>query len=57
MLEQIDLTKKMGKKEFHIQIENLSVKLAQMQRECKSLEISVMQKKRFRERQQTSKKQ
>lgn len=42
MLEQIDLSKKMGKKEFHKQMDVLGVEIARLQRECKNLKIPVM---------------
>ncbi len=42
MLEQIDLTKKMGKKEYKQKIEQLVPQLAKLQRECKILGIPVM---------------
>lgn len=42
MLEKIDLTKKMGKDEFKERMEVLSVQLAALQRECRSLKIPVI---------------
>ena len=42
MLEQIDLSKKMGKKEFRRQMDKLGIKIAQLQRECKNLKIPIM---------------
>ncbi|MBS6212631.1 MAG: hypothetical protein KH812_21585, partial [Proteus hauseri] len=42
MLEKIDLTKKMGKKEFKQTMEELSGKLGTLQRECRNLKIPVM---------------
>lgn len=42
MLDQIDLTKKMGKKEYKKKMEEMMPKLARLQRECKALGIPVM---------------
>lgn len=42
MLEQIDLSKKMDKKEYHRQTEALELKIASLQRECKDLKIPVI---------------
>lgn len=42
MLEKIDLTKKMGKKEFKQTMEELSGKLGTLQRECRNLKIPVI---------------
>ncbi|MGI6007822.1 MAG: phosphate--AMP phosphotransferase [Ruminococcus sp.] len=42
MLEQIDLTKKLSKKEYKEKMEQLQPQLAQLQRTCKSLGIPVM---------------
>lgn len=42
MLEQIDLTKKISKKEYRPLIEHLNTKLSSLQRECKSLNIPVV---------------
>lgn len=42
MLEQIDLTKRMSKKEYQPLIENLNTKLSSLQRECKKLNIPVV---------------
>ena len=42
MLEKIDLTKKMGKKEFKQTMEELSAKLGTLQRECRNLKIPVI---------------
>lgn len=42
MLEKIDLTKKMGKKEFKEMMEGLTGELSQLQRDCRNLGIPVM---------------
>ena len=42
MLEQIDLTKKLSKKEYKEKMEQLQPQLAQLQRTCKSMGIPVM---------------
>ena len=42
MLEKIDLTRKMKKKEFEMKMEVLTPKLAFLQRECRNLGIPVM---------------
>ena len=42
MLEQIDLTKKMTKKEFKERMEVLEPELGRLQRRCKELGIPVM---------------
>ena len=42
MLEKIDLTKKMGKKEFKQRMDVLTVKLGILQRECRDLKIPVI---------------
>ncbi len=42
MLEKIDLTKKMDKKEFKEKMELLSVRLSALQRECRSMKIPVI---------------
>lgn len=39
MLEQIDLTKKLSKKEYKEKMEQLQPQLAQLQRTCKSMGI------------------
>lgn len=39
MLEKIDLSKKMGKKEFKEKMEVLSLRMGELQRECKELKI------------------
>ncbi len=42
MLEQIDLTKKMDKEEYKKKMEEMTPRLARLQRECKELGIPVM---------------
>jgi len=42
MLEQIDLSKKIGKKEYRQLIETLNTRLSSLQRECKRLNIPVV---------------
>ena len=42
MLEKIDLSKKMEKKEYKKHMDSLSVKLGILQRECKNLKIPVI---------------
>lgn len=42
MLEQIDLTKKISKKEYRKLMEELSAKLSLLQRECKNLKIPIV---------------
>lgn len=42
MLEQIDLTKKLSKKEYKEKMEQLQPQMAQLQRTCKSMGIPVM---------------
>lgn len=42
MLEKIDLSKKMGKKEYNQIMDNLAPKLGALQRECKDLKIPVI---------------
>ena len=42
MLEKIDLTKKMGKKEFKQRMDVLTVKLGILQRQCRDLKIPVI---------------
>ena len=42
MLEKIDLTKKMGKKEYKEAMEGLTAELSELQRECKNEKIPVM---------------
>ncbi len=42
MLEKIDLTKKMGKKEYNEIIDDLNTKLGMLQRECREQKIPVM---------------
>ena len=42
MLEKIDLSKKMGKKEYREKMSGLSVQLASLQRECRQLKIPVI---------------
>ena len=42
MLEQIDLTKEMGKEEYKEKMEALEGTLSRLQRECRDLGIPVM---------------
>ena len=42
MLEQIDLTKSIVKKEYHEKIDRLETRLAELQRECRTLGIPVI---------------
>ena len=42
MLEQIDLTKEMGKEEYKEKMEVLEGTLSRLQRECRDLGIPVM---------------
>lgn len=42
MLEKIDLSKKMGKKEYRQQMDVLGARLGELQRECKALKVPVI---------------
>ena len=42
MLEKIDLSKKMGKKEYSQQMDVLGIRLGELQRECRELGIPVI---------------
>ena len=42
MLEKVDLTKKLSKEDYKARMEHLEVRLGQLQRQCKELQIPVL---------------